>query len=629
MKKIVLLTFSLIFTAVTFAQQVKSVEMLSEFMPSELSNIEPLLSPNTSFVTPSTTPFWSSDFSDPTVWILDNSGQNGGAYGWSIDATVDSWYFNGGINSTSGGSYAEVSNGNATTGTQMLNVVYTMTTAMPIYVFDSIGSANATLSFQEYGARFNDLQEVQISTDGINFTTVGDNLNYPVLSQSGGSAYANPSLREINIAPYIQQNPSTVWVRFSWTTNYPNQATNANVWITYGWFIDDVSIAESPSNLVVASEQVMGGWWIDYLNAGGLGQDYTFYPMSQAAINPYAFESVFTNDGTETQDVTMKVEVTQTSTGSNVFSDVSNTITLAAGEQDTLGAMSMFTPSSMGLYTIDIWGEADSAAAGMVITSTNVSSKETEVTDYTYGKDLDDITGSWRLSRAAGGFEIGSVYDLYANENLYSIDANITDWSVPGANVYAMLYEYDGGSDPIYLDQSDDFTIVNDGWINIPFLNTQSLIAGTTYIIAIGGYQHPTDTAGINLSGTGDYSVDYLLDKDDFYGNGSATWYTISNIPMLRMNFDPATAWAPAAVNDVKTSPFNVYPNPTNGVFSVESDGNVKYDVTVNDVLGKTVYATSTTAISTTIDLSSFEKGIYTIEFKNNLATYTEKIIVE
>jgi hypothetical protein len=72
-----------------------------------------------------------------------------------------------------------------------------------------------------------------------------------------------------------------------------------------------------------------------------------------------------------------------------------------------------------------------------------------------------------------------------------------------------------------------------------------------------------------------------------------------------------------------------VYPNPTNGVFTIELDDNGKYDVTVNNVLGQTVYATSTTSMKTTIDLSSFEKGIYTIELKNNSATYTEKVIVE
>ena len=69
---------------------------------------------------------------------------------------------------------------------------------------------------------------------------------------------------------------------------------------------------------------------------------------------------------------------------------------------------------------------------------------------------------------------------------------------------------------------------------------------------------HPTDSAGVGVSGNGYASSDRMFDKDDHYQNGAPTWYTIGDIPMLRMNFDPATAWQPAAINEAKTI-FNVY----------------------------------------------------------------------
>jgi hypothetical protein len=139
---------------------------------------------------------------------------------------------------------------------------------------------------------------------------------------------------------------------------------------------------------------------------------------------------------------------------------------------------------------------------------------------------------------------------------------------------------------------------------------------------------HPTDSAGVGVSGNGNASLDRLFDKDDHFQNGAPTWYTIGDIPMLRMNFDPATAWAPSSINEVKTI-FNVYPNPTNGVFTIELDNNAKYDVSVYNVLGQTVYSSTINTISTTVDLSLFDKGIYTIELKDNNTTYTEKVIVE
>ena len=45
-------------------------------------------------------------------------------------------------------------------------------------LINEVGSGNATISFEEFGARFNDLQAVQVSIDGTNFVTVDDNLNY-------------------------------------------------------------------------------------------------------------------------------------------------------------------------------------------------------------------------------------------------------------------------------------------------------------------------------------------------------------------------------------------------------------------------------------------------------------------
>ena len=97
---------------------------------------------NSSFNSTSTL-IWESDFSDPNDWVIDNQGGGGGAFGWTIDATVDSWYYGGAnppisINSTSE-EILEVSNGNPTgAGTQLLNVTYNLTTAQPIDILGSI-----------------------------------------------------------------------------------------------------------------------------------------------------------------------------------------------------------------------------------------------------------------------------------------------------------------------------------------------------------------------------------------------------------------------------------------------------------------------------------------------------------
>jgi hypothetical protein len=439
----------------------------------------------------------------------------------------------------------------------------------------------------------------------------------------------NPQLTTINISSALVGLTATqvtdIYIRFHWTGTWG-----------YAWFVDDFSIAEVQDNGVSIENEVFGGWWVNYLAAGGLGQDYTYYPMPQATANPYAFEAVIKNTGLSTQDITMNVDVSGPATSSHS----SNTISLAMTEQDTFVASPFFTPTANGVYTIEMWGVGDSLGLGTVITNTDMKTKTTEVTDYIYGKDYNVYDGAWRLSRTVGnsqdripgGFEIGADYDLYAAAELYSVDVFIADYSIPGTNIYVSLYDIDTDPnvDPYPLAVSDNHSVgANEPgtWINIPFLSTQSLIPGQ-YCISIGGYQHPSDSAGVGVSGTGTASLDRMFDKNDHYQEGAPTWYTIGDIPMLRMNFNPATAPQPSSISDVETI-FNTYPNPTNGIFTIALDNLGEYDININNVLGQTVYSSTINELLTSIDLSKFDKGIYTIELKQDDLIYTDKVIVE
>ena len=104
-------------------------------------------------------------------------------------------------------------------------------------------------------------------------------------------------------------------------------------------------------------------------------------------------------------------------------------------------------------------------------------------------------------------------------------------------------------------------------------------------------------------------------------------WYTLSKPLLIRMNLGSVSS--PSGIKNIKNSQFNLYPNPTNGIFVIELEANSKYDLTVNNILGQTVYTASINEMKTTIDLSGFDKGVYTVELKDENAIYTEKVIVE
>ncbi len=626
MRKILLFACVLTISNATIAQQAKNLQNDNLLKDNTSMSTTPNVIPATASTAPAN-PIWYDDCSDASNWVFTNTSTLG--IDWYVEydpqlypAASASGVIPLAMSTAANGFLFISSDFNNTVDFDGTPIIAEVTNATPV---DLTNFPNVQLTFQSAFRWWHDTRIVRVSPDNgvtwIQVDEISNELSYTYPAQTSN----NPHLSTYDISAEVG-GQSEVLVQFYYHDN--------DYW---GWFwpIDDVAISELPDNLVVSSDEAIGGWWINYQTIGGLGQDYTSYPLTQATANPYAFESVLRNGGVATQSATMHAHVS----GAGNFSTTSNAITLAQGQQDTVAGTSMFTPTSTGLYNIDIWAEADSAGNGTVYTYTDTTRKMTMVTDYIYGKDNGTNDGGyWRLNRVApnpGGFEVSSSYDIYADATLYSVDVNIADWSIPGAEVYVVLYEEDlSGGDPIPLSQSDNYTITQSdlgAWINIPFLTAQSLVSATKmYRIAIGANIHPTDSVGVNVSSPGDYySSDGLFDKDALLTNSTngPTWYNISDIPMLRMNFDPATI---VDVSDIQETIFSVFPNPTNGVFTIELDvKTAKYDINVYNVLGQTVLSTVTSSMKTPIDLSSFDKGVYTVELKHRETIYTEKVIVE
>jgi hypothetical protein len=79
----------------------------------------------------------------------------------------------------------------------------------------------------------------------------------------------------------------------------------------------------------------------------------------------------------------------------------------------------------------------------------------------------------------------------------------------------------------------------------------------------------------------------------------------------------------------------NVYPNPSGGIFTIESSGN-KQDVTVTvmDLFGKPLAGfilprTESGKASVNADLSFLPKGIYLVRFENNNLSRVEKLVIQ
>jgi hypothetical protein len=429
---------------------------------------------------------------------------------------------------------------------------------------------------------------------------------------------------------------------FEGTTNSNNGFTGY-----YFWQIDDLTLSETPSNIIEIEDVVVGGFWMDYANYSGLGfngivgLDYTVTPTSQLVNHPYVIEGVLRNSGATDQESILRYETY----GSGTYSGASaSTSVLAFSPTNTVDSVIVTTvpplSPAIGSYGVAIWGESDSS--GVITTVSDTTYKMIEISEYIYAKDLGEANSnnSWIIGGPGDQWHFTTRFEMYADDALSGLRVYITNESVIGSEVKAILYELDtnvaaASGGVVLLDESDNYTITSSdlgSWVDIPFVSPINLFNGYAYEFGIAGFQHPTDSVFVGTTDNslynGEHSVfdEFGLNPNDPADIGTPTWYYLTRAPMVRMNFDPGNV---NTVADVKQSIFNVYPNPSNGEFTIELDANEKHDITVNNALGQTVYSSTINDIITTINLSSYSKGVYTVELKNNSFTYVEQVIVE
>ena len=411
--------------------------------------------------------------------------------------------------------------------------------------------------------------------------------------------------------------------------------SNANGSGYYFWMIDDIELVETPAYLMDVTDANHGGW-NSTPPAQGFGMDYTFKPLVQSNANPYTFEMIMANIGANDLNGTqMNVEVYDDA-NLQVFTSNSTATTLVPLDTAVFVANQTYAPANMGVYNMRFWGSSDSIAY------TDTTYMQAIITDTVYGRDYGNPSGAWRVGRQCGGLQVGNIFDIYAGDELTSVSAHVADYSVAGSKMFGVLYEIDTTASPmgfILMGQTDDYTIQSgdiDNWVTISFNSAINIdpTFGQQYMIAIGGYAHPTDTFGVSVSGESEITMSRIQDNGCNLGTqGFGYWYWINDIPMVRMNF--GTISIPSSIEEASfKGNLSIYPNPTNGIFTIEMNDVQKdiYSIKVTNVLGQKVFTNSQSVsgfYKEIIDLTSFDKGVYLIEIKNTTSTITEKIIVE
>lgn len=556
--------------------------------------------------------FWGDDFSIPGTWTTDNAGQVA-PYGWNIGTTVNTWWgaFAGGINSSSGAEFAEVNNGNYNLNTQMTNVEYMMTTTLPIDIQTLAGTELVTLSFEQYGALFNDGQEVQISTDGTNFTTVYTNNDRTVFIGNNPSAvYANPELISVNIASYIAGNSSSVYIRFLWNSRFSSQS-DLNAWTTFGWFIDDVALTTNPEYDLDVTSTYWGSLFLNY------------YQIPTTQVAPIEFTANVFNGGTQSMtNVQLNVDV-----DGGTFTGTSLPVNIASLGSDSLVLTTLYTPAAtVGAHTITRTLTAD--LADDVPANNSMAPISFNVTNYIYARDNGVLEGT-TSNGATDGFEVGNLYDIYADQTLGAINVRLrggAGYTVVGTEIYAKLYSIDPATGDFVFESESLPLVVASSNLNtnliMRLIDPVNLATGMTYLAVVG-------TAGPGLyvsnAGVSDPQTSFFQDLAD------GTWYYETSTPYVRLNFDPSVG---IEENTSSISIGNIYPNPTSGATTINYSVLNASNVTINivDITGKTVYSVNNGTMAAgaheaTFNAASFSNGVYYVTISTDEAIVTKKFI--
>lgn len=563
------------------------------------ATISEKVKPSANFVEKGAT-LWSNDFSNASDWTFQNTSTDGNGNPASVD-----WVITSDVNAcpssafqpvgfTSVGNYALIDSDSQGQGASQNSDI---TLAAPATNGMNPFPANVSLVFEQAYRTYLDIREVHISTDGTNWTpfVVTDG------TETTGINTANPELYSVNISS-VAAGANQVWVRFHYEG-------------TWGWFwaVDNVKIVVT-DNYDLKMQDVYWG------SVGAWGTYLPYYQIPTAQVTDVEFGGIIKNNGALAQnDVTFEAATTG-------YTGVSPIGTLTPSAIDTFWASVPWAPAATvaaHTFTFDAVSGNEEYAVDNTLPTMTVN-----VTNYTYARDKGTAAGG--TYNAGQGFEVGNIFDIYANATLKGIDVQIATSAVAGAEIYAKVYSIDPSTgDFIWMDESLPYVLTSGNigqLITLPLQNAQALNAGEPYLVVVGSYGDggASNDLVVATAGVSEAQTTFYYDMTD------ATWYYTTSTPMVRMNFNPALG-----VNEVEnTYALSVFPNPANTnatvSFSLNNEANVSINVT--DLSGKVVYSNVLGTVNGTqsvnVNTDALNSGVYMVNVTVDGNVSTQKLVI-
>ena len=543
-------------------------------------------------------PIWENDFSVSSEWDIANSTAD--AQNWEISTSTATTLGYG------TGAFVdplnEISNENGYAlfdsdaigtngGSQDATITCNQTIDLSAY-------PNVVLDFNQRVRMWQTTQNfVEISTDnGVTWTQFEVNLD-----KSTSVLYEEST--QINISS-AAGGQSAVQIRLRYVGSWD-----------YAWLVDDLKIIEQPSNDIQITAAYIAG-------QNNLGTEYG-RTMINHLDGSLVLGAQVLNFGSVIQTgVTVEADY-------GAFTSSFNIGSVASG--DFADAENVETPTlTIGLYegtfTVSSTEEVDTTNLG-----NNVFSRNFEVTEMEYAIDGLDVYESNALSSlgtssftdGADGVMFASWYFIKETDNFSGIKAMLTSATVPGGTIIAHIVDTVDwlANNPSPIFSSLEYIVtqqdVDNGFAVVNFEGLITLNPGCYYAV-IECFSNGNEN---DIRIFDDQTVPQPTIASMIYLPLDATSFTNGVALGVRLMADDQVSLDESATSGVK-----IYPNPTEGMITIENDNNNLHSITVRDLSGKIVYQT-TTSSEIVIDMTAFNSGAYFVEVANDKTRFVERII--
>ncbi|MBL4663200.1 MAG: T9SS type A sorting domain-containing protein [Flavobacteriaceae bacterium] len=218
-----------------------------------------------------------------------------------------------------------------------------------------------------------------------------------------------------------------------------------------------------------------------------------------------------------------------------------------------------------------------------------------------------------------GGLSSGDytvVWQMFINagsEGYFNVQGTIDNDNTTGVWNSGDIYFNQGGANAGGITDTasgETGTFPHDEWFEVSIYFDLEASGGPTYEMSTNGnLMHTTPVL---------FQDDAILGGIDFFSSSAFTEYWIDNVLFVEGRI--------TATDDFSADKFSVYPNPVQDVLNIRSTTSVDA-ITIYDVLGKLVLATTPDAISPSIDMSALASGAYLVKVTIDGASKTVKVI--